>query len=149
MPVGQRTAAAARAKIALFCNVEERAVVSIVNAQTIYQVPAMLHEQGVDDLVVERFGLACASADLSSWEEVVEAELHPEREVRIAIVGKYLDLIDAYKSLSEAVNHAGIQHPRPALHRLHRCRESGARRHRAAQKGGRHPRAGRLRAARL
>ena len=107
---------AARAKIALFCNVEERAVVSIVNAQTIYQVPAMLHEQGVDDLVVERFGLACASADLSSWEEVVEAELHPEREVRIAIVGKYLDLIDAYKSLSEAVNHAGIQHrARPCI----------------------------------
>ena len=100
----------ARAKIALFCNVEERAVVSIANAKTIYQVPADLHGQGVDDLVVERFGLDCAAADLSSWEQVVKAELHPEREVRIAIVGKYLDLLDAYKSLIEAVNHAGIHH---------------------------------------
>ena len=106
----------ARAKIALFCNVEERAVVSVVNAETIYQVPADLHEQGVDDLVVERFGLDCAAANLSSWEEVVEAELHPEREVRIAIVGKYLDLLDAYKSLIEAVSHAGIHHrARPCI----------------------------------
>ena len=101
---------AARAKIALFSNVEERAVVSIVNADTIYQVPAALHEQKVDDYVVERFGLQCPAADLSSWERVVDAELHPEGEVRIAIVGKYLDLLDAYKSLVEAVNHAGIQH---------------------------------------
>ena len=101
---------AARAKIALFSNVEERAVVSIVNADTIYQVPAALHEQRVDDYVVERFGLECPTADLSSWDRVVDAELNPEGEVRIAIVGKYLDLLDAYKSLIEAVNHAGIRH---------------------------------------
>ena len=101
---------AARAKIALFSNVEERAVVSIVNADTIYQVPAALHEQRVDDYVVERFGLECPAADLSSWDRVVDAELNPEGEVRIAIVGKYLDLLDAYKSLIEAVNHAGIRH---------------------------------------
>ena len=100
----------ARAKIALFSNVEERAVVSIVNADTIYQVPAALHEQKVDDYVVERFGLECPAADLSGWERVVDAELNPEGEVRIAIVGKYLDLLDAYKSLIEAINHAGIQH---------------------------------------
>ena len=100
----------ARAKIALFSNVEERAVVSIVNADTIYQVPAALHEQRVDDYVVERFGLECPAADLSGWERVVDAELNPEGEVRIAIVGKYLDLLDAYKSLIEAINHAGIQH---------------------------------------
>ena len=102
--------AAARAKIALFSNVEERAVVSIVNAETIYQVPAVLNEQGVDDYVVERFGLDCDAADLSSWTAVVQAELNPEGEVRIAIVGKYLELLDAYKSLIEAVNHAGIKY---------------------------------------
>ena len=107
---------AARAKIALFSNVEERAVVSIVNAESIYQVPAALNEQGVDDYVVERFGLSCQKADLSSWADVVQAELNPEGEVRIAIVGKYLELLDAYKSLIEAVNHAGIQYRmRPAI----------------------------------
>ena len=99
----------ARGKIALFTNVEARAVVSIVNAETIYQVPSALKEQGVDDYLVEKMGLACDAADLSSWRAVVDAELHPVREVRIAIVGKYLDLLDAYKSLIEAVRHAGIQ----------------------------------------
>ena len=102
--------AAARAKIALFSNVEERAVVSIANAETIYQVPAALNEQGVDDYVVERFGLERPPADLSSWADVVRAELNPQGEVRIAIVGKYLELLDAYKSLIEAVSHAGITH---------------------------------------
>ena len=99
---------AARGKIALFTNVEERAVVSIVNAETIYQVPGALKEQGVDDYLAEKLGLSCVPADLSSWRAVVEAELYPDREVRIAIVGKYLDLLDAYKSLIEAVRHAGI-----------------------------------------
>ena len=100
----------AKAKIALFSNVEERAVVSIINAESIYQVPEALNQQGVDELVVERFSLPCPPADLSSWAEVVDAELRPDSEVRIAIVGKYLGLIDAYKSLIEAVNHAGISH---------------------------------------
>ena len=99
----------ARSKIALFTNVEERAVVSIVNAETIYQVPGALQEQGLDDYLVEKMGLSCAAADLSSWQAVADAELYPDREVRIAIVGKYLDLLDAYKSLIEAVRHAGIQ----------------------------------------
>ncbi len=98
-----------RSKIALFTNVEERAVIPLPDAATIYQVPAMLHEQKLDDLVVEKFGLECPEADLSEWNRVVDAQLHPERRVRIAIVGKYLDLLDAYKSLSEAVVHAGIQ----------------------------------------
>jgi len=98
-----------RNKIALFTNVEERAVISLQDAPTIYQVPAMLHEQKLDDLVVEKFGLDCSEADLTEWHRVVDAQLHPERRVRIAIVGKYLDLLDAYKSLSEAVVHAGIQ----------------------------------------
>ena len=99
----------ARSKIALFTNVETRAVVSIVNFETIYQVPAALRQQGVDDYLVEKMGVECDPADLSSWRAVVEAELHPAREVKIAIVGKYLDLLDAYKSLIEAVRHAGIQ----------------------------------------
>jgi CTP synthase len=98
-----------RNKIALFTNVEERAVISLQDAPTIYQVPAMLHEQKLDQLVVEKFGLECPEADLTEWHRVVDAQLHPERRVRIAIVGKYLDLLDAYKSLSEAIVHAGIQ----------------------------------------
>jgi CTP synthase len=99
----------ARSKIALFTNVEERAVVSVQDVQTIYQVPALLHEQRVDDIVIEKFGLTAPEADLSEWHSVVDAQLHPERRIRIAIVGKYLDLLDAYKSLSEAIVHAGIR----------------------------------------
>ncbi len=98
-----------RGKIALFTNVEERAVISLKDAASIYQVPGMLHEQHLDALVVEKFGLDCPEADLHEWEQVVEAQMHPEHRVRIAIVGKYLDLLDAYKSLIEAVVHAGIQ----------------------------------------
>ncbi len=98
-----------RSKIALFTNVEERAVVLLPDAPTIYQVPAMLHEQKLDDIVVEKFGLEVPEANLWEWNRVVDAQLHPERRVRIAIVGKYLDLLDAYKSLNEAIVHAGIQ----------------------------------------
>ncbi|TBU95524.1 CTP synthase [Stutzerimonas kirkiae] len=98
-----------RRKIALFTNVEERAVISLPDVDTIYKIPAVLHAQGLDDYVVERFGLQCASADLSEWERVVDAKLNPEREVTIAMVGKYMELLDAYKSLIEALSHAGIQ----------------------------------------
>ncbi len=100
---------ASRSKIALFTNVEERAVVSVEDQATIYLVPQMLHDQRVDEYVVEKFGFDCPEADLSEWAEVVSAQLHPEREVRIAIVGKYLDLLDAYKSLNEAITHAGMR----------------------------------------
>ena len=99
----------ARGKIGLFTNVEERAVISMYDAQSIYQVPAMLHEQGLDDYVVEKLGLECEPADLSEWDAVVQAELHPNRSVRIGFVGKYLDLQDAYKSLTEAMKHAGFR----------------------------------------
>jgi CTP synthase len=99
----------ARSKIALFTNVEERAVVSLEDQETVYKVPQMLHEQGLDDFVVERLDLECPPADLGEWERLVDAQLHPEREVTIAFVGKYLDLLDAYKSLVEAITHAGIQ----------------------------------------
>ncbi|HAG19212.1 MAG TPA: CTP synthase, partial [Pseudomonas sp.] len=90
-------------------NVEERAVISLPDADTIYKIPGILHAQGLDDYVVERFGLECRGADLSEWDRVVDAKLHPEKEVNIAMVGKYMELLDAYKSLIEAMSHAGIQ----------------------------------------
>ncbi len=99
----------ARSKIALFTNVEERAVVSFPDLRTINQAPEAMHAQGMDDIVVDRLRLDCPPPDLSGWHAVVDAELHPDQETRIAIVGKYLDLLDAYKSLVEAVAHAGIQ----------------------------------------
>ena len=98
-----------RRKIALFTNVEERAVIALEDVETIYKIPGVLHAQGLDDIVVERFGLQCQPADLSEWDRVVDAKLHPEKEVTIAMVGKYMELLDAYKSLIEAMSHAGIQ----------------------------------------
>ncbi|UAW97663.1 CTP synthase [Halopseudomonas nanhaiensis] len=98
-----------RRKIALFTNVEERAVIGLEDVDTIYRIPSVLHAQGLDDFVVERFGLECSQADLSEWDRVVDAKLYPEKEVTIAMVGKYMELLDAYKSLIEALSHAGIQ----------------------------------------
>ncbi len=98
----------ARQKIALFTNVEPRAVIPLIDARTIYEIPSMLHEQKLDEIVVEKFDLECGKADLSEWEKVVEAQLSPRHEVKLAMVGKYMDLIDAYKSLNEAIMHAGI-----------------------------------------
>ena len=99
----------ARSKIALFTSVEERAVIPLQDANSIYEIPAMLHEQGLDEIVCEKLDLDVPPADLSDWHRVVDAMLHPERRVRIAMVGKYMDLHDAYKSLIEAIIHAGIQ----------------------------------------
>lgn len=99
----------ARDKIALFTNVEQRAVIPLQDANTIYEIPAMLHEQGLDEIVCEKLDLDCPPADLAEWHRVVDAMLHPERQVRIAMVGKYMDLHDAYKSLIEAITHAGIR----------------------------------------
>ncbi|MDO7645073.1 MULTISPECIES: CTP synthase [Reinekea] len=96
-------------KISLFTNVEERAVIPLIDADTIYRIPGMLAKAGLDAIVVERFGLDCPPADLSDWEDVTERKLHPEQEVTIAMVGKYMDLLDAYKSLIEAIDHAGIR----------------------------------------
>lgn len=99
---------ASRKKIALFTDVEQRAVIQALDCDTIYSVPSMLTEQGLDDLVVEKLGLACDPLDLSDWDRVVDAKLHPQGQVSIAMVGKYTDLVDAYKSLNEALDHAGI-----------------------------------------
>ncbi len=102
--------ASALGKIALFTNVEERAVIPLEDADTIYKIPRKLHQAGLDDIIVEKFDLSCKDADLSEWDSVADAKLNPEQEVTIAMVGKYLDLLDAYKSLIEAIDHAGIQH---------------------------------------
>ncbi len=99
----------ARAKIALFTNVEERAVISSWDFDSIYEAPLKLHAEGLDDYVVERLGLECDHVDLSEWSDVVTAQQHPEHTLNLAFVGKYLDLLEAYKSLIEAVTHAGIR----------------------------------------
>ncbi|RMF18146.1 MAG: CTP synthase [Gammaproteobacteria bacterium] len=99
---------ASRKKIALFTNVDQRAVIGLEDARSIYEIPMKLHEQGLDDIIIERFGLSCGEADLSEWQRVVELERSPEHEVTIAMVGKYMELLDAYKSLIEAMKHAGL-----------------------------------------
>jgi CTP synthase len=97
-------------KISLFTNVEERAVIPLEDADTIYKIPGVLHEAGLDDLIVEKFDLTCHEPDLSDWDAVIDAKLNPVQQVNIAMVGKYMELLDAYKSLIEAVDHAGIHH---------------------------------------
>jgi CTP synthase len=97
-----------RKKISLFTNVEEKAVIPLMDAQTIYQVPRMLHEWGLDQYVLDRFNLDNPTANLSEWDAVVDNQLNSDGEVTIAMVGKYMELLDAYKSLSEALIHAGI-----------------------------------------
>jgi CTP synthase len=98
-----------RSKIALFTNVEEKAVISAIDADSIYRIPLLLHEQGLDNIVVSKLRLDVPPADLTEWKNVVEALAHPVNEVSIAIVGKYVDHSDAYKSLNEALIHAGIR----------------------------------------
>ena len=97
-----------RAKIALFTNVEERAVISAVDVDDLYKIPLMLKSQGLDDIVVDKLRLNGEPADLSEWQSVVDARQNPEAEVKVAMVGKYVDLKDAYISLTEALLHAGI-----------------------------------------
>ena len=99
----------ARNKIALFTNVERRAVIPLLDADSIHEIPSMLHANGLDDIVVERFGLRCPPPDLSDWDEVLRGEKKAQTEITVAMVGKYMDLLDAYKSLNEALKHAGIQ----------------------------------------
>ena len=97
-------------KIALFCDVEPRAVIQAVDAETIYEVPLLLEEQGIGGFIVERLGLICKPADLTAWKEIVQRLKNPHCEVTIALVGKYVDLRDAYFSIVEALCHAGIAH---------------------------------------
>ena len=97
-----------RRKIALFTNVEERAVISVVDVDTIYKIPMLLEAQGLDDIVLDKFRIQAPEADLSRWRAVVEALQNPTDAVDVYMVGKYIDLTEAYKSLSEALIHAGI-----------------------------------------
>ena len=95
-------------KIALFCNVEEPAVIGFYDADTIYKVPSMLHAQGIDDIICEHLQLDLPAAYLSEWDRIVDAIEHPEASVNVAMVGKYVDQTESYKSLSEALKHAGV-----------------------------------------
>ena len=96
------------AKIALFTNVEKEGVISLQDAKSIYQIPMILHEQGLDEIVVKKLGLNLEPADLSEWEAVVKAQAIQTMTVKVAMVGKYTELNDAYKSINEALIHAGI-----------------------------------------
>ena len=95
-------------KIALFCNVEFGAVIESPDVSTIYQIPLVFHEQGFDELVCRRLGLEGKALDLSAWQEMVRRVTHPARKVRIAVIGKYTDYADSYKSVQEALIHGGI-----------------------------------------
>jgi CTP synthase len=97
-----------RRKIALFTNVHEDAVINAIDADTIYRIPLLLHEQGLDEIVVRKLRFDVPAADLSEWEAVVKAQTQPEHHVTIAMVGKYVNHSDAYKSLTEALIHGGI-----------------------------------------
>ena len=97
-----------REKIALFTNVESAAVISLPDTDSIYRIPSILGAAGLDEIVVRKFHLDVPKADFSEWDRVVDSQLNPEREIRLAMVGKYMDLLDAYKSLNEAIIHAGI-----------------------------------------
>ena len=97
-----------RRKISLFTNVEEKAVISAKDLNHIYKIPQWLHDQGLDDIVVDKLRLDVPEADLSDWQAVVDALEHPESEVTIGMIGKYVDLTESYKSLNEALSHAGI-----------------------------------------
>ncbi len=96
-------------KMALFTNVEESAIISALDVDNIYKVPRALHDQGLDEIVNKKFVLNLPKANLSEWDNVVDALDNPNGEVNIAMVGKYIDLADSYKSLSEALSHAGVQ----------------------------------------
>src|SRR5205085_11696064 len=97
-----------RRKIALFTNVDVRSVISAYDVDSIYKLPVALHKQGLDEIVCRKLDLAAYPADLTMWENIVDALENPEHQVDIAMVGKYIDLTDSYKSLTEALIHAGI-----------------------------------------
>src|SRR6202162_4805725 len=98
-----------RRKIALFTNVEERAVISAVDADDIYKIPLLLHEQGLDDIVVDKLRLDVPPADLAAWRQVSSAKVNPDGQIDIAMVGKYVQIRDSYISLNEALMHGGLK----------------------------------------
>jgi len=100
--------ASEKRKIALFCNVQEDSVISALDVSSIYQVPISYHQEGLDSEVCRHFGIETPAPDLTRWSEILERVLRPEGEVTIAVIGKYTGLLEAYKSLSEALTHGGI-----------------------------------------
>lgn len=98
-----------RKKISLFCNVPEQAIIALQDVDSIYKIPALLKTQGLDDYICKRFNLSCPEANLSDWERVIYCQEHPIGEVTVGMVGKYVELVDAYKSVMEALKHAGIK----------------------------------------
>jgi CTP synthase len=98
-----------RRKIALFTNVEERAVISAVDADDIYKIPMLLHEQGLDDIVIDKLRLDVPSTELGEWRQVVQAKSNPDGHVDVAMVGKYVQIRDSYISLNEALTHGGLK----------------------------------------
>jgi len=110
----------ARSKIALFTNVEKRAVIPLQDVDFVYQIPLELHRQELDEIVIGMLGIQAKPANLVEWEQVVESYRNPKQEATIAMVGKYMDLTESYKSLIEALLHAGIQtHTRVSIHYIH------------------------------
>lgn len=97
-----------KAKIALFCNVSEKEVITALDVKNIYQVPLVLHSEGLDDAIVQRLALPPRDPDLSRWERLVHLEQNPNDSVRVGIVGKYVEYEDSYKSLNEALYHGGL-----------------------------------------
>ena len=97
-------------KLALFCDIDPEAVIQAVDAKTIYELPLKLKEQKLDDIVIERLGLQCGQAELSEWEEIIRKIKNPHGNVKVALVGRYVELPDAYMSVSEALHHAGVYH---------------------------------------
>jgi CTP synthase len=98
-----------KSKIALFTNVEDKAVISMPDVNSIYRIPSLLKSQGLDQLITRRFHIDCPEADLSDWEQVLYEESNPVSDVTIGMVGKYVELPDAYKSVNEALKHAGLK----------------------------------------
>ena len=96
-------------KIALFTNVEPSAVIPLTDSETIYNIPVLLNEEGLDEIILKKFSLGAEPADLGDWKSVVESQLRAKNAVKLKMVGKYMDLSDAYKSLNEALIHAGIR----------------------------------------
>ena len=129
VPLPGHAAGRAAAQDRLFTNVEERAVISAVDADDIYKIPLLLHEQALDDIVVDKLRLDVPAADLTAWRQVVSAKTNPDGQIDIAMVGKYVQIRDSYISLNEALMHGGLKtrtRVKRALHRVHRHREATA-----------------------
>jgi CTP synthase len=98
------------AKVALFCDIEQEAVIQAVDAPSIYELPLLLKEEGLDDIIIKKLGLECQEAELQEWEEIVWRIKNPRDSLKVALIGKYVDYPDAYLSVTEALCHAGIEH---------------------------------------